>query len=48
MAMVTKLVRVVTCHKELPLVNSHDLSMRWSCEVICEIKCILSRFTEDP
>ena len=31
--MVTRIIRVVTCCKELLSINSHDSSLRWTCEV---------------
>ena len=34
LTMVTKLVKVVTYHKELPLKNLHDTSMEWSFEAM--------------
>ena len=48
MLMVTKLVRVVTYCKELPPINSHDPSVRWSCEVASQFKSIISPLAEDP
>ena len=46
--MVTKLVRVVTYREELPPINSHDPTMRWSGEVTLQIKSIISPLAEDP
>ena len=46
MFMVTRLIRVVTYHKELTSINSHDPSMRWSWEVAGQIKYI-SPLAED-
>ena len=40
MPMVTKLFRVVTCGKELSPINMHDISMKWSCWVMWQIKYI--------
>ena len=48
MSVVTKLVRVVTNCEELPLINSHDLSMRWSFEATRQIEWITFSFVEDP
>ena len=45
MYIVTKLARVVTYCKELPTRNP---SMRWSCELISQIKFITIPFTKDP
>ena len=38
MPIVAKIVWVVTYRKKLPSVNSHDPSIRWSCEVMPQIK----------
>ena len=46
--MVTKLVKVVTYSEELALIDLHDPSMRWSCEVTWQIKYIISSLAEDP
>ena len=46
--MVTRLFRVMICHRELTSTNLHDLSMRWSWEVIGQFKYIISPPAEDP
>ena len=46
--MATRLITVVTYHKDLPAINSHDPSMRWLCEVTRQIKYIISPTAEDP
>ena len=48
MHMVKRLIRVVTYQKELPPKNLNSLSIRWLCEVIGQIKYILSPPAEDP
>ena len=48
MRMVTRHVRVVIYWKELPPINLHDLSMRWFCEVMLQIKYLTSPLAEDP
>ena len=40
MPMVTKLARVVKYLEELPPINSHDPSRRWSCEITWQMKYI--------
>ena len=34
MVMVTRLMRVMTYHENIPPIISHDLSIRWSWEVM--------------
>ena len=48
MSMVTKAVKLVTYHDNLPPKNSHDSSMNWSCEVTLQIKYIKFLLAEDP
>ena len=48
MSMVTKLVRVVTYHKELSPINLYDPSMKWCRKVTSQIKSILSLLVEEP
>ena len=48
MPIVTKLMRVVPFREEFPPINSHGPSMRWSCEIMEQIKYIISPFEEDP
>ena len=48
MLMIGNLIRVVIYHKELPPVYSHDPIMRWLCEVISQIKYIITPPAENP
>ena len=45
--MVTRPIRVVPYHKELPPINLHDYSQSGSCEVMKQIKCIISPPAEE-
>ena len=45
--MVTKLVKVVLYCKELLPINSHDLLLRWSYEVMSQVKSVISPLVED-
>ena len=38
MPMVTKLIRVMRYREELPPINLHDPSMKWTCEALLQIK----------
>ena len=48
MLMVIRLIRVVTYCNEFPPINLHDPSMRWSCEVMWQIKYTISLTAVDP
>ena len=47
MSMVTKLVRVVTHHDNLPPRNLQDPSIMWDCEVTRQIKYVISSVAVD-
>ena len=44
--MVTKLVRLMTYHNQLLLVNFHDCLTKWNCQVTWQLENVNSAFTE--
>ena len=42
MPLATHLGWAVTCNEAFPMIKSCDCLIKWSCEVVCQIKCYRS------
>ena len=47
MTIVTKLSKQMINHEEVPLINLHDPSITWFCEVTLQIKYNIPPFAQD-